>query len=229
MLSLEQPFRAKLLDMYRAAPLDVASFYRHYKVCGKGECLGMCCNGGSGFYMKEEADTIRALVEENRNFFEAQGLPMPEKIFDEELNEETNEIEFSTNTREVKYPEGLKPEHFPDTACIFRRGDGACTLQVLGLEQGKPGWWYKPFACWLYPIELEHGGKPYIHVAHASTDEYVDETYPGFVGFTKCGAECTIGEGKPAYEILQYEIAELSKLLGRNLMVEIKAHQEKSA
>jgi hypothetical protein len=228
MLSLETIFRDKLLDQYQNAPLDVASFHRLYKACGPGECLGMCCNGGSGFYLDEEADTIRTLVSKNTAFFEKQGLPMPENIFDEELDEETGKMELSTQVRPTTYPSGLKPSHFPDTACIFRRGDGACSLQLLGLEQGKPGWWYKPVACWLFPIELEWDGKPHIRVAHATTDEYVDETYPGFVGYTKCGSECP-SMGKPAYLVLEHEIKELSRWLGRDLLGEIMAYEAKSA
>jgi len=228
MLSLEKTFREKLFDMYRSAPLDAASFHRSYKVCAMEDCLGLCCNGGSGFYMKEESDTIRSLVENNRAFFARHVPDMPEQIFDEELDEETGEIELSTNTRAYSYPEGFLPDHFPATSCIFKRNDGACTLQVLGIEEGKSGWTYKPLACWLFPIELEHGGKPFIHVAHASTDEYVDAEYPGFVGFTKCGAECKSG-GKPAHEILKGEIAELSRLLERDLMSEILAYKGEAA
>jgi hypothetical protein len=220
MLSLSGPFKEKLLDQYRNAPLDLASFFRNYKACGLGECLGMCCNGGSGFYMKEESETIAKLVEENRDWFAAQGAPMPEKIFDEEVDEETGEVELSTNTRETIYPDGYLPPHFPNTSCVFRDPKGACTLQKLGVEKGVGGWAYKPFACWLFPLELEHGGKPFIHVAHHSTDEYVDETYPGFVGYTKCGAECKTG-GTPAYKILEGEIKALSDLLERDLMSEI--------
>jgi hypothetical protein len=228
MLSLEKPFREQLLEMYRTAPIDVASFHKLYKACSMEECLGLCCNGGSGFYMKEESETIQKLVDENRAFFEEQKINLKGNIFDEELDEETGEIELSTNTREITYPAGLLPEHFPSTACIFKRNDGACTLQVLGIQEGKHGWWYKPLACWLFPIELEHGGKPYIHVAHASTDEYVDEEYPGFVGFTKCGAECK-STGKAAYKILEHEIAKLSEMLERDLMSEILAYKESDA
>ncbi len=107
MLSLETPFREKLFDLYRTAPLDIASFHRFYKACALEDCLGLCCNGGSGFYMKEESETIQKLVNENRAFFDEQKLGLTDKIFDEELDEETGEIELSTNTREINYPSGL--------------------------------------------------------------------------------------------------------------------------
>lgn len=178
--------------------------------------------------MTEESDTIRKLADEHKDFFAKQGIDLSGKIFDEEIDEETGEVELSTNTREYTYSAGLLPDHFPATSCIFKRDDGACTLQVLSVEQGKDSWWYKPLACWLFPIELEYGGKPFIHVAHASTDEYVDAEYPGFVGFTKCGAECKSG-GKPAYQILEREIAQLSKMLERDLMSEILAYKETAA
>lgn len=226
MLSLESVFNEKLREQYRNAPLDAHSFHRHYKVCGLGECAGMCCNGGSGFYLKEESETILKLAKDHPDFFAKHGVPLPEKVLDEEVDEETGEIELSTNTREFKYPANVNlPGHFPSTSCIFKRGDGACTLQLLSLEQGKHRWWYKPIACWLFPLELEHGGKPFIHVAHHSTDEYIDDEYPGFVGYTPCGAECTNGKGRPAYEVLEGEIAELSRWLGRDLMAEIKAYK----
>jgi len=224
MLSLEKPFREKLAALYRSAPLDVPSFHRKYKACGMGECAALCCNGGSGFYMTEESDTIRTLVQSHRDFFEKQGVPISQSPFTEEVDEDTGAISLCTNTRDVVYPPGLLPPHFPSTACMFRRDDGACTLQVLSVEQGKPSWWFKPIACWLFPVELEYDGKPYIRVAHASTDEYIDDEYPGFTGFTKCGAECA--EGKPAYQVLEHEIAALSDLLERDLMKEILAYKE---
>jgi Fe-S-cluster containining protein len=228
MLSLEEAFREKLLEIYRHAPLDAPSFHRFYTACGPGECAAMCCNGGSGFYMDEEPETIRRVVSEHRAFFDEQKLNLPEQLFDEEVNDKTGEIELSTNTRDFTYPAGAKPDHFPATACIFRREDGACTLQVLSLKEGNPGWWYKPFACWLFPIELEQRGKPCIHVAHASTDEYVDDKYPGFVGFVKCGKECK-STGAPAHKVLAREIAQLSQLLERDLMSEILAYKEEAA
>ena len=228
MLSLEKPFREKIRASYVNAPIDIASFHRMYKVCGMDECEGMCCNGGAGFYMSEEPETITRLVKENPDFFKKQGLDLlPENIFDKEVDEETGEVELSTNTRDTTYSLGKLPEHFPSTTCVFKRNDGACTLQVLSVEQGKPSWWYKPLACWLYPIELEHDGKPFISVAHESTDEYVDDEYPGFVGFTPCGKECKSG-GKPAYQVLKGEIEKLSQLIGRDLLSEILAYEAAS-
>ena len=229
MLSLETTFKEKLRETYLSAPLDAPSFHRHYRVCGMSECEGLCCNGGSGFYMDEEAQTIRRLVREAPEFFKAQGIPLPEdveQVFDRETDEETGEMELSTNTRPFTYSDGLKPEHFPATSCIFKRQDGACTLQVKSVEEGKPGWWYKPLACWLYPLELQYDGKPHISVAHETTDEYIDDEYPGFVGFTPCGKECKSAQGRPAYQVLEREIAELSRLIGRDLMSEILAYKD---
>lgn len=224
MLSLEKTFQEKLRDSYLTAPIDVASFHRNYKVCAMSDCEGICCNGGSGFYMSEEPETIRRLVEQKPEFFKAQGLDLSAKLFDEEVDEETGEVELSTNTRKATYSAGKLPPHFPSTSCIFKREDNACMLQVLSVEEGHPSWWYKPIACWLYPIELEHGGRPFISVAHATTDEYVDDEYAGFVGFTPCGSECKAG-GKPAYQVLSHEIAKLSQLIGRDLMSEIMAYK----
>lgn len=224
MLSLEETFRGKLRDIYRAAPIDAYSFHRNYKACGPGECLATCCHGGSGFYMQEEPETIRGLLKKHGDFFESQKLDFPEGPFAEELDEETGTVELSTNVRAAAYPAGFFPPHFPATACVFRNQEGACTLQMLSIKQGKHGWWYKPLACWLYPIELEHGGKPFIRVAHASTDEFTDDDYPGFVDFTPCGKECKSG-GKPAYKVLDQEIAMLARLLGRDLMSEILAYR----
>jgi hypothetical protein len=225
MLELAAAFREKLYDAYRSAPLDAASFHRNYRACGMGECMGLCCHGGSGFYLPEEADIIREAVTANREFFHSNIPDLPDQLFDEETDEATGEVALSTNTKPATYPEGLKPAHFPETACVFKRADGACTLQTLGISEGKHGWSYKPYACWLYPIELDYAGKPHIRVAHASTDEYVDAEYPGFVGFTKCGAECP-DTGKPAYEVLANEIAMLSRLLDRDLMKEILSHTD---
>ena len=228
MLSLAKEFKEKLADSYRTAPIDLASFHRHYKYCEIGECEGLCCNGGSGFYLPEEPETISKAVREKSGFFERNNMNLPGKLFDEEVDEETNEVELSTNTHAATYRDGLLPPHFPSTACIFKRNDNACSLQVLSVEEGRHRWWYKPVACWLYPIELEYGGKPHISVAHASTDEYIDDEYPGFVGFTPCGKECKKG-GKPAYQVLEHEIAKLSELIGRDLMSEILAYKVSAA
>ncbi len=226
MLSLEKPFREKLMKIYQEAPLDAASFHRNYKACS--DCGATCCSGGSAFYMKEEADTVRALVKEHREFFLKNDIPVDGPCLDEETNPETGVVEISTNVRPMDYAPGKLPEHFDETACVFRRrSDGFCTLQVLSIEQGKPSWWFKPLACWLFPLEIEQNGKPHIHVAHASTDEYVDEEYPGFVAFTSCGAECK--DGKPAYQVLQHEIAALAKMLDRDLMGEIMAYKKSVA
>jgi hypothetical protein len=224
MLSLETLFREKMLTKYQKAPIDLASFYRKYKYCDLKDCIGLCCHGGVGFYMKEEPETIRKVAAEHAEFFQHQGLAPFGELFDEELNDKTGLVELYTNTREESYPEGLMPPHFPHTSCIFRRGDGACTLQVLSVEQNKPSWWFKPIACWMFPLEMEKSGEPHIHIAHASTDEYVDPTYAGFVEYTKCGAECP--DGKPAYQVLEYEIKTLSRFLERDLMSEILAYKE---
>ena len=131
MLSLESVFNEKLREQYRTAPLDVASFHRHYKVCSMADCAGMCCNGGSGFFMKEEGDTILELAAKHPDFFEKQGIPLPEKVLDEEVDEDTGEIEFSTNTRDFVYPSHITvPEHWPSTSCIFKRADGAVFLNT---------------------------------------------------------------------------------------------------
>ena len=226
MLSLQKEFADQWKIAYQNAPLDVASFHRHYKSCAMGECSGMCCNGGSGFFVDKEADTIQTLVDENRAFFDAQGLPMPPALF-EYYHDAIQDRQMATlETRKMKHPEGLLPKHFPETSCIFKRQDGACSLQLLSIEKGKPGWWYKPFACWAFPLELEDDNGPVIRVAHKSTDTDIDENYAGFVDFTKCGKECAKGEGRPAYEVLKHEIETFSKIVERDIMKEIMAYKE---
>jgi hypothetical protein len=209
-------------ERYRAAPLDVASFHRHYRACALAECVGVCCHGGVGFYLEEEPETIRGLVRRDPDFFAKHGLAVPDSLFAEKTNPRTGATELNTGKRDCIYPDGLLAAHFPSTSCVFRRDDGACTLQLQGLEEGRPGWWYKPLACWLFPIELECAGEPCIRVAHASTDEYVDVDYPGFTGFIRCGAEWQSG-GEPAYKVVAAELAALSKLLDRDLLSEILA------
>jgi hypothetical protein len=230
MLSLKDTFRATMQKRYAGAPLDAASFFRSYASCAGG-CAATCCSGGSAFYMPEEATTVRKVVEEHRDFFLESGIPVDGPYLDEEWDEEAGQMEISTNVKPMDYAPGVIPEHFDKTACVFRRtSDGACTLQALSVKEGKPGWWFKPLACWLFPLEIERSGKPYIHVAHASTDEYVDADYPGFVGYTGCGKECPAAKGgKPAYAILEREIAELSSFLERDLLSEIMQYKEKVA
>lgn len=228
MLSLEKTFIEKLRAMYQAAPIDISSFHRHYKTCSLSDCFGLCCHGGTAFYLPEEADVMRTLAKTQRAFFDKQGLSLEGNLFEEEKKEETGEMILSTGIRPASYPEGLMPAHFPSTACVFKRADGACSLQLLGSAENKHPWSYKPVACWMFPLELELNGKPHIHVAHASTDEYVDAEYPGFVEYTRCGAECKTG-GKPAYEVLKHEIAEVSRLIDRDILSEVLAQKENVA
>jgi hypothetical protein len=224
MLSIADSIRDRFRAQYGDAPLDAASFHRFYQSCDVKGCHAICCSGGAGFYYPEEPETIRRVAAGHADFFTAQGIPLPEQLFDEEADEETGEVELSTNTRPHAYPPGVRPAHFDDTACIFRQPNGWCGLQNLAVTQGEEPWAYKPVACWLFPIELEHDGKPRIHVAHHSTDEYIDEEYPGFVGFTGCGRECP-KTGRPAYQVLEKELAVLSQWLGRDLLKEIRAYE----
>jgi len=226
MLSLSPESKAKIVEMFKGAELDVASFYRTYRYCGLGECGGACCYGGAGFYVDEEHQVIQKQVDEKRAFFEQQGAVLTDKIFDEEIDENSGELVLSTNVRDFDYSPRVVPPDFPHTSCVFRTPGGSCTLQALGISEGKPSWWYKPLACWLFPIQLEDVEGPenrrYIHVVHPETDDFVR----GGEGFVQCGIECNKAEGgKPAYEILTGEIAALSELLGRDIMKEILAYK----
>mgnify|MGYP000902523694 FL=1 len=51
------------------------------------------------------------------------------------------------------------PWHYGETACIFCREDGKCSLQLAAMANGLHPWRFKPFYCILHPIDLDEEGR----------------------------------------------------------------------
>lgn len=207
---------------YAGAVLDTAAFFRRYSLCDLKDCHGYCCHGGVSVIQREEA-VLQPLLKEHGAFFPEIGLRLPEEPF-EDCGVEG---EKDTKTRPFTYPIEL-PAHFSHSSCVFRDDIGRCGLQVLSAKLGKDSWHYKPLYCWLFPITITEGETPLRITIMTEEDDWdKSEGYPGFTTFTACGRPDP--NGKPAYEILERELTALSRLLGRDLIAEIRAAENVAA
>lgn len=51
------------------------------------------------------------------------------------------------------------PWHYGETACVFCREDGKCSLQLAAVAHNLHPWRFKPFYCILHPIDLDNEGR----------------------------------------------------------------------
>ena len=91
--------------------------------------------------------------------------------------------------------------------CIFAADDGSCALQKISQDAGLYKWYYKPVNCWKYPIGIRDGLLILLEERH-------NRHFP-------CNCDCE----RPAYENLQEELSFLSRIIGRDLVSEIKEAQ----
>ena len=214
MLGLPQESREALRKRFAGATINFASFTQHYAWCELAECQGICCR--SGVWLEPEE---YAYLKENENHLReklpAFGVEMPtdRALFDEGS---MGRFTVGTNVKPFDYSGRKDAAGLEPTACVFRRGDGACGLQLLGVAEGKPSWFYKPLYCFLFPVDINEreGAAPVIEITDARQNE-------GFAGKTMCGNPNA--NGRPGYEIFARELATLSEILGRDLLAEMKA------
>lgn len=108
------------------------------------------------------------------------------------------------------------PAHFADTACVFRLGDGRCSLQVLSERQGRHPWHYKPLVCVLQPIKLGTAPGVSLFLPTQATDPSRTARYPGYAVHAFCGRTCP--GGAPGWQVLGPELAYLGALTGQDLL-----------
>jgi hypothetical protein len=201
-----------LRDTLANAELDIPAFQRHLTRCDLSSCRGMCCYDGV-YVDRNTADVLQQISQARAVDFQESGVTLPSTVIIEAvwrdgssgLKTETKATDFR---REV---EGF-PDHFDNTSCVFHADDGRCSLQTLGLKDGKHPWFYKPLTCWLHPI---HISPDRITIFNENTDPYRYTDYDGFVIRTFCGR--TMPLGRPAYELLRPELEFLGRILGRDL------------
>jgi hypothetical protein len=200
--------------------VDADSFQRPVERCAISACRGMCCYDGV-YVSRESAAVIERLAREEATFFAGLDLRLPAPVIVEGTwSWKRGGLKTAVRPRAFsKMVEGFPP-HFADTACVFLTGDGRCALQLLSIHLGRHPWYYKPVKCWLHPITLE-GEAPAVLVLHNDrTDPYRFPGYDGFVSRIFCGR--TSPGGAPAAAVLADELIFLSRIVGRDLLVEAR-------
>ena len=200
------------------------TFKRRISRCNLEQCRGNCCYDGI-FIDAGTAESLRALVAENRDFFESLGLEMPKEVVVQgEWRGQYHGLK--TALRQQGFSKMIEdyPPHFEDTACVFLVEDGRCSLQVLAERDGRHRWFYKPEGCWLHPIRVTKAEEGALVLHDEATEPYSYPDYPAFTTATFCGRSDPAGE--PAFEVLAEEIELLSKITGHDYLVQIRRDLE---
>ncbi|WP_422122339.1 AAA family ATPase [Planococcus sp. X10-3] len=151
------------------------------------QCEAMCCYDGV-FLHDEEENKIKNLINEYPTIFPKDA---DEYIVDGNWNNIVTGRK--TATVEKNYLSKDYPKHFTSTRCVFSDPQGLCTLQLIATKEEKHPWAYKPKACWMHPLQIEGDkiiGPP---ESTESDEDFVDENYPGYISYTKCGQACSTG------------------------------------
>lgn len=195
------------------AKLDVPAFRRSIVRCDLAVCRGMCCYDGV-YVDKCTASVLKRLAAQRAAEFNEQGVTLPASVTVKGSWRRQN-AGLKTATRQADFRSRVEgfPQHFNDTACIFLCGDGRCSLQNLGVRDGKHPWFYKPVTCWLHPIDIS---PERITLYSEETDPLRYPDYDGYVSRTLCGR--TTANGQPAYQVLRPELEFLGRILGRDLL-----------
>jgi hypothetical protein len=167
------------------------------KTCNIAECGAMCCH--DGVYLSEvEEQRLRQLVDSTP---ELRARLPAEYVIDGWWNGE--HLGRKTATRLHEYRNPAWPAHFPRTRCVFAGEAGLCELQKLGLQRRQHPWRYKPFTCWMFPLD-EVDGKALPPSPDPTRDPYRTADYPGFVSAVPCGRHDAAGE--PWQRALAHEL-----------------------
>jgi len=167
------------------------------KTCDPRACEAMCCH--DGVYLDEgEERRLRALVERTPAL--RARLPA-EYIVEGCWNGER--LGRKTATRPHEYRNADWPAHFPRTRCVFADEAGLCELQKLGMERQQHPWRYKPFTCWMFPLD-EEDGEAVPPDADPQGDPHNVPGYPGYASVVPCGRHEP--QGAPWREALAGEL-----------------------
>ena len=176
------------------------------KPCDVQACEAMCCH--DGVYLDEgEERRLRALVERTPALRER--LPA-QYIVEGWWNGER--LGRKTATRPHAYRNPAWPAHFPRTRCVFADEAGWCELQKLAVQRQQHRWRYKPFTCWMFPLD-EHDGEAVAPDADARSDPHSVPGYPGYVSVVPCGRHDP--QGQPWQEALAAEVQRFGEVCGQ--------------
>lgn len=162
-------------------------------------CEAFCCYDGAYINEKEEVQ-IKAFVREYKDKF--RHLP---KEFIIDGNWRNLISGRKTATRPYVYQNEGYPAHFEQTRCVFVLPNNECSLQRVATDLGYHPWKVKPRTCWMFPIRKGVNGEIKAPPKqNEPDDDYVDETYPGYIKFLPCGRD--MKSGIEWYKILKQEI-----------------------
>ena len=165
--------------------------------CDIGKCEAMCCHDGVYLEPAEEA-ALRAIVEREP----ALRARLPgEYIVEGHWNGEHLGRKTATRPHDYRNPE--YPSHFPRTRCVFADEAGYCELEKLARSRDEHPWKYKPFTCWMFPLEAT-GRRTVPPPARAAEDPYRSQGYDGFVSRVPCGRHDP--DGEPWRSVLEKEL-----------------------
>jgi hypothetical protein len=167
------------------------------KNCDVHACEAMCCH--DGVYLEaEEESRLKQLVDSVPEL----RARLPE-VYIVEGHWNGEHLGRKTATRPHDYRNPGYPTHFPRTRCVFADEQGFCELEKLARQRGEHPWQYKPFTCWMFPLE-EHSGKAVPPPARALDDPYRVPGYPGYVSQVPCGRHEK--DGRPWRQALEREL-----------------------
>lgn len=171
----------------------------HIVSCDFLKCEARCCY--DGVYLQEgEADRIKQLVEENKDFFNF--LP-DEYIVSSSWGKSVKGQKTAVKNHEYKRLDF--PSHFNKTRCVFALEDGRCSLQFYAIEHNIDQYKYKPIACQVFPIETNQG-EILTPLKSFEKDKYfMGANYPGYTNYTPCGINRC--DGRPWREACDFEIS----------------------
>jgi hypothetical protein len=163
----------------------------------------MCCHDGVYLSETEEARLV-ALVERTPQLRER----LPARfVVDGWWN--GRRLGRKTATRPHAYRNARFPAHFPRTRCVFADELGWCELQKLGLARRQHPWRYKPFTCWMFPLD-EVDGNAVPPSADPGADPYRVAGYPGYVSVVPCGRHDP--SGQPWHKTLAAELEHFERV-----------------
>lgn len=171
-------------------------------------CRGLCCSTPVAI-TEEENEVLSKLVVLKKDFFKEVGIIFNGRI--SYLVPKAQRIALAKKRRGFRELLGIMRHifsfsyRFPRPAifhlahtCIFSCQNGFCSLQLLGVNEGRHKWYYKPINCWKFPIGIDRG--------QCSMPQNFGEWY------FPCANQPE--SGMPAREGLKEEISFLNRLSG---------------
>lgn len=123
------------------------------KRCCLDECKGACCIFGVWVDRREVEDILAnaKLIQP----FMPEDLHNPGEWFVPVEDDDKN----SPSGKVIHTAVEPAPWHYGETACVFCREGGKCSLQMAGTANGLHPWRFKPYYCILHPLDLDDEGR----------------------------------------------------------------------